>query len=176
MIESFFSWTFFSTFNIPRFHLDIWGGSPGVEAKNRVLFCIYECRFWHFRFQQWIRFRRTGMYCCTVQRPFSGGAILLMATFCKMSLLAFLACCVWRRSKTTWSWAMAPPCPWFDRLGQIICSSVTQPKLKILWDFLTYILMTGHHFLWFFVPFWCVSWTIQVLQQLCRAWWWKKKN
>ena len=29
-----------------------------------------------------------------VQCPFSGGAILLMATSCKMSLLAFLARCV----------------------------------------------------------------------------------
>ena len=68
----------------------------------------------------------------TIQCPFSGGDILLMETSFKMSLLAFLAHCVWMQSKTAWSWAMAPPCPRFDRLGWIICSSITWPKLKIL--------------------------------------------
>ena len=133
MIESYFSWTFFSTFNIPRFHLDIWGGSPGVEAKNRVLFCIYECRFWCFQLQWWISFSRMGMYCCLWHlvsllwwHHFVDGNILQKVTAGFLGTLCVKA--VWDCLKL----GNGTPLPMIDWLGRIICSSITWPKLKIL--------------------------------------------
>ena len=109
------------------------GGALELKPKTEFCFAFMNAGFGAFNFSSGSAL--AGCACTAafaVQRPFSGGAILLMATSFKMSLLAFLACCVWRWSETAWSWAMAPPCPQFDWLGWIICSSVTQPKPKIL--------------------------------------------
>ena len=71
------------------------GGALELKLKTEFCSAFMNAGFGAFDFSGGSTLGGQG---CTaafaVQCPFSGGAILLMATSCKMSLLAFLARCV----------------------------------------------------------------------------------